>query len=587
MLTTRGSRSTPSLYHLLPAAFAAVLVAGLAACAEPDPELDGASDDEPLIGNVGESRQLLAGEDGNGVIPGTNQVVNAYSALASNAAAADGAITVASIAELSTAALGPVARGDLLLVIQMQGASMGTADTATGYGNITSVNNAGRYELVFAQSVAGNTISLAVPLRYSYTASGGAQVVRVPQYRSLIVPAGTSITAGDWNGIRGGVVALYVRDGITLNGAIDVSGRGFRGGAIDNQTNTGIGSLYRSGLATDGAEKGEGIAGTTAIYDLLGGRYGRGAPANGGGGGNAHNAGGGGGANGNSGNVWTGQGIMSSSVVGAAAWTLDPGYLANGNARTFSSGGGRGGYSYSANNADALTVGPTNAAWGGDNRREYGGLGGHPLANDPVAGRLFMGGGGGAGDGNNSGAGAGGDGGGIVIILADSVSGTGSITAAGEAGRNTSGSQNDAAGGGGGGGSVVVRANSITGASFTATGGAGGNQLITAAEAEGPGGGGGGGYIATSPTSIPRSAGAGLSGTTSSTGLSEFPVNGSTHGATGQVLTLGGELPFSYDADLTISVSNGITTVTPAPPSRTPSPPTSPTARRCSSPAPW
>jgi hypothetical protein len=45
----------------------------------------------------------------------------------------------------------------------------------------------------------------------------------------------------------------------------------------------------------------------------LGGRYGRGAPANGGGGGNSHNAGGGGGANGNNnnGNTWHGQGVMS------------------------------------------------------------------------------------------------------------------------------------------------------------------------------------------------------------------------------------------------------------------------------------
>lgn len=119
-MPTRGSRSTPSLYHLSPAAFAVVLAAALSACAEPSPDPDGSSeDDEPPPGSVGEASQLLAGEDGNGVIPGTNQVVNAYSALAVNAAAADGSITVASVAELSTVALGPVARGDLLLVIQM------------------------------------------------------------------------------------------------------------------------------------------------------------------------------------------------------------------------------------------------------------------------------------------------------------------------------------------------------------------------------------------------------------------------------------------------------------------------------------
>ena len=123
--------------------------------------------------------------------------------------------------------------------------------------------------------------------------------------------------------------------------------------------------------------------------------------ANGGGGGNAHNAGGGGGANGSNGNAWTGQGVMivnGSNPLGA--WQLDPGYIANANALTNSSGGGRGGYSYGSSNQIATTVAPGNALWGGDERREAGGLGGRPLTY--TASTLFFGGGGGAGDGNNT-----------------------------------------------------------------------------------------------------------------------------------------------------------------------------------------
>ncbi len=137
--------------------------------------------------------------------------------------------------------------------------------------------------------------------------------------------------------------------------------------------------IFRSPMAALGGEKGEGIGGYSADYDASGGRYGRGAPGNGGGGGNAHNAGGGGGANAANGQPWgKGQGVMDQAITGGAAWTLDPGYIANGNKLTADGGGGRGGYTFGANNLDALTVGPNQATWGGDSRSEVGELGGRP-----------------------------------------------------------------------------------------------------------------------------------------------------------------------------------------------------------------
>ena len=87
-------------------------------------------------------------------------------------------------------------------------------------------------------------------------------------------------------------------------------------------------------------------------------------------------------------------------MLNTAAWRLDPRYALSGGP-----GGGRGGYTYSANDLDATTQGPGVAGWGGNHRRERGGLGGRPLASSPAT-RLFLGGGGGAGDGNNDSTGA-------------------------------------------------------------------------------------------------------------------------------------------------------------------------------------
>ncbi|HEY0094994.1 MAG TPA: hypothetical protein VGB96_11735, partial [Archangium sp.] len=397
------------------------------------------------------SRDALVGNDGNYTVTAANTVLNTYAVLSADAATGATSIQVTNAADLDSpiAQLGKLAVGDLLMIIQMQGATINTADTggAAGYGAVTALNNAGRYELFTVGSISGNTLTVQTSgecitgLRYSYTAAGRTQVVRVPQFANLTVNAGASVVPSAWSGTRGGVLALQVQNVLTVNGELNANAAGFRGGAVENTTSNNA-VIYRSADAATGGEKGEGIAGDGSIYDTLGGRYGRGAAANGGGGGNAHNTGGGGGANGNNGNTWTGQGVMNGTVTGVAAWALDPGYIANGNARTSSSGGGRSGYSYSASDQNALTLAPGQAAWGGDLRYEHGGLGGRPVTNDPT-GRLFLGGGGGAGDGNNDSAGAGGRGGGLVWVAAYSVTGTGKVTANGQNGTDTTNTHND------------------------------------------------------------------------------------------------------------------------------------------------
>jgi hypothetical protein len=221
-----------------------------------------------------------------------------------------------------------------------------------------------------------------------------------------------------------------------------------------------------------------------------------------------------------------------------AGWQLDPSYALNGNALTNSSGGGRGGYSWGQDNLDPTVVGP-GGGWSGDNRREVGGLGGRPLTNS-TTGRLFLGGGGGAGHGNNTNGGAGGNGGGLVFVIANQITGSGTIASNGQNGGNTATdtASNDSAGGAGGGGTVVVRANNVANTiTIQANGGKGGDQFWTSQateETEGPGGGGGGGYVAFTGAGNPtRTATGGASGINNKTFMLPFTVNGATNGANG------------------------------------------------------
>ena len=470
----------------------------------------------------------IHGKDGAKTVT-SNEIVNIYTRMTASAAVGDTSLTVNSSAGFSS--------GDLIFIYQAQGASIATSPDNASYGAVTNYNGAGMYEVVGVAAVySSNTISLVNGISYAYSIAGNTQVVRVPQYTSLTINASGVLTGQAWNGETGGIVAVHASGTVSVNGNIDADGIGFRGGALTtNGASTSDYTTYRTSSTVESASKGESIAGHPAT--LTNGANGRGAPANGGGGGNTHNAGGGGGANGNSGDSWTGAGVMCTACTGSAAWALDPAYIANGNTYTTSSGGGRGGYTYAHSDGNAFVHEPGNSAWTGSYRRERGGLGGRPLSNNTCS-RVFFGGGGGAGNQNNNAGSAGANGGGLIFLLANTVDGSGTISANGASAANTRNGHNDGPGGGGGGGTVLISAtNAIGGISIYAEGGNGGSQLITNSESEGPGGGGGGGVIATSTTSVTRSVAGGSSGTSSSNAVTEFPTNGGTNGAAGEIHT--------------------------------------------------
>lgn len=444
--------------------------------------------------------------------------------------------------------------GDLLMIIQMQGASIKTFSTVGGqdstYGEIIQYNGAGNYE--FAQVFAipnSTTIVLDCGLTHSYTAVGKTQIVRVPRYTNLTVNVGSSLTTDIWNGTFGGILTAEVSGVTTINGTVTATGLGFRGGLAANNGAFG-GSRHVDVLAgpNEGGLKGESVAGFTVdLVNNFFGAYAKGAPANGGGGGDSHNAGGGGGANAGLGN-WFGHGLINPTYT--LAYSLEfP------NRHTIvSSGGGKGGYCFSSANLNPNTVAPGNTTWGGDSRRNQGGFGGRPL--DYSTGRIYFGGGGGAGHVNDLSAqntgGTGGAGGGIIYLLSHgNISGTGIVVSNGNNGTTATGpfpgsfssnvNGNDPGGGGGGGGAVLLATEgNVSGITINANGGAGGNQIIVKGgfagsntEAEGPGGGGGGGYIAISGGSPVQSVLGAVSGTTNSNPMVNFPPNGASNGANG------------------------------------------------------
>jgi uncharacterized repeat protein (TIGR01451 family) len=419
--------------------------------------------------------------------------------------------------------------GDLLLIIQMQGADINATSTnaygggtsvpavtntvafgASGYaGGISGTNFvAGNYEWAVATGggatfATGGTINLSKSLANSYFSRVGSslvsaqfwQVVRVPQYANLTL--GGPITLVPWNGLTGGLLVLEATGDINLSSqTINGNGAGFRGaGAVNvtpngtcttNYNTTGCQNYVSLISASFGGSKGEGLAGTPArIYNgdptgagsgtvaagmvdgYVNGEASRGAPGNAGGGGNQHNAGGGGGANGGAGG--NGGNTWNKSTNGFAGLML-------------------------------------------------GGFGGSPPT--VSASRWILAGGGGAGDigGNTTTTpqGSGGAAGGMVILRASRILSAGAtINLNGAPGIPIT--TTDASGGGGAGGTLIAALGTggVSGALIVnANGGNGGSYKAAGLEQDGPGGGGGGGVLIhnISVGTVTFNAGGGLGG---------------------------------------------------------------------------
>lgn len=345
-----------------------------------------------------------------------------------------------------------VATGAALLY-QTQDDVISDFSNTRSFGDVSNIQNAGRYEAVIISSITrsgGTIISIeldeAPTLAFNTGSNSNVQLVSYPTLGTPNYTTTADISAVAWNGSYGGIVAINVEGTFNLAHNISVDEQGFRGGAR-NTGGTGScdSSTFFVGASSAYAEKGEGIyRNTNSSYTGA-----RGKIATGGGGGNPHNGGGGGGSN------------FSSGGLGGPGW---------------------------GSGSTACT-------------RWAGGFGGVSLSSYYSSTRVFMGGGGGSGEGNNNRATAGGNGGGIIFIEADTLRTSGtcsglSITANGTS--VTSGSSNDGAGGAGAGGAIVLKirhfdVQTTCPITVAASGGDGGD--VTHVHPHGGGGGGGLGAV--------------------------------------------------------------------------------------------
>jgi hypothetical protein len=416
-----------------------------------------------------------------------------YPATSASLAAGATSITLGAAGSGTNFGTTPIAIGDIIFIIQMQGSQFNLPATVTStfYGaNFSGKSSgflpsnlyAGNMEFAVATNavpIGGGVLNLSAGLTYPYKkAAFGTdgqytyQVIRVPSFYNIQLTA--AITTPLWNGAVGGVTVISAVNQLDFNGQIiNALGAGFRGGGGIAKGGA-AGSLsdeYTMSTNNANASKGEGIAGTprfmnfnfTLIDNVVegypSGSFARGAPGNAGGGAtdsnppaNDQNAGGGGGGNG--------------GIGGNGGWGW----------KTAGISGGFGGFAFATLTPSVVTYYSPS--------------------------KLIMGGGGGAGDTNNStgslGAlsSSGASGGGIVIVNANIFIGTGTINANGSTFDKTV--VNDGSGGGGAGGSILIYANSgQSGITATANGGNGINNypFSAAATQHGPGGGGGGGVI--------------------------------------------------------------------------------------------
>ncbi|HYA62497.1 MAG TPA: S24 family peptidase, partial [Candidatus Sulfotelmatobacter sp.] len=536
------------------------------------------------------------GRDGaGGTLAG---IVNTYFPPSSTGTLAPGSSSVALGAAAASGAQKAIAIGDLLLIIQMQDATIDRANTSS-YGDglpgdpgsgSTSLGSSGLFEFVTAASavpLTGGTLTFTGTgptggLLNSYyqnadSSSQGQQtyqVIRVPQYTSATFSS--TLTALAWNGSVGGVLAVDVSSQLTLGGTVALDSLGFRGGGgitlagttgeadTDYVTNSPANlpalnnTTQKDPPAGSGANasKGEGIAGTphwvapllssittsstalstgqAVLEGLPSGSFARGAPGNAGGGG----------------------------TDGDPAHND---YNSGGGAGGNGGSGGQGGYGWNS-------MAATNSTDGG-----FGGV-----AFPASTSALVMGGGGGAGTTNNgsyyiSGTNhsadcgtnctgiysSGGAGGGIIIVHAGSVNGSGTITSNGQ---STLSTDNDSTGGAGAGGSIIFLANSgtLSGLTVNAIGGSGGDAWPEKApggfpgQRHGPGGGGGGGVVFLSAAPASSNVAGGANGYTDTVQDSY----GATPGQAGVVVTTHvitetpGTQPGAYCASADLSVTN-------------------------------
>ena len=88
-------------------------------------------------------------------------------------------------------------------------------------------------EAVIARGDGAGALHLQHPLQHTFSVSvsDATRVMMIPQYTDLTVPSGATMTCVPWNGSTGGVLWIKVAGKLQNDGTLDVTGKGFTGGA--------------------------------------------------------------------------------------------------------------------------------------------------------------------------------------------------------------------------------------------------------------------------------------------------------------------------------------------------------------------
>jgi len=390
--------------------------------------------------------------------------------------------------------------GGQIIIMQMQDNVAGSNTTNTSsYGTLSTIANAGMYEVVTVTSIAGLPTSITISANptntYNFGGSSAVQIISFPSFGTPNYTTTAAITALAWNGKIGGVVAMRVPGTLTVAYPITANGAGFRGGSSSSNYEVDCEPGVYANNSSNYATKGEGIQANATGF-----LYGRAPLASGAGGGSDDNGGGGGGSN------------YTSGGQGGPGWTCST--------------------------------------------TPSGGIGGNSVGTYISQFRIFMGGGGGGGQENNSVGTAGANGGGIILLQANTLatSCTGSVTISAN-GNTASNSGNDGSGGGGAAGSIVMAVSSFNVPSscpLTVQGNGGNGGNVTDPGSHGGGGGGGQGVIIY-PAVIP---------TTNITSTSNYGTGGmnstpaTTYAANGSGVNNGGVMGNGGSVTLAISMTD-------------------------------
>jgi gliding motility-associated-like protein len=346
----------------------------------------------------------------------------------------------------NTADLDSFLPGDKVVLIQMTGGQKDFLSVQYRTNLFADIQQCGKFEILQVaevQKVPDTLVIFTDSVFNAYNNGEKIQLVRMREEKKFIVKG--KITAREWDGSTGGIIALIGTDTIDLSADIDASGSGFRGGQpedfnpVDCRTYAPDTVNWTEAETRRAGHKGEGIV--TTAYTFTKGTA---EALNGGGSGYGEFSGGGGGSN--------------------------------------ARGGGFGG------RQSCLT---DHKAEGGFNHWDW-----NTLFYTPSSRRIIMGGGGGAGTQNTADgriATAGGDGGGIILLVTETLLGNGGALKSN--GQSVTGPVNASGGGGGAGGTILVDAAAYSGTfSIEAKGGNGGSTS-TGTNHTGAGGGGSGGML--------------------------------------------------------------------------------------------